>query len=188
MRRARHPGSATISPFSQHHPCFGAPSISAKAILEELKPLGQESYKKILLRHGAKEPIYGVKVADMKKIQKRVKKDYKLALELFDTGVFDAMYLAGLIADDHAMTKKDLKRCVEKATSQMISEYTVRWVAAEGQFGREMAPEWIESMKEAVAAVCWATMGNLVALKDDNDLDLAEIKKLPERVQKTIDD
>jgi 3-methyladenine DNA glycosylase AlkD len=162
--------------------------MTAKAILDELKPLGQESYKKILLKHGAKEPIFGVKVADMKKIQKRVKKDYKLALELFDTGVFDAMYLAGLIADDLAMTKKDLKRWVEKANSQTISEYTVPWVAAEGQFGHELALEWIESKKEGIAAAGWATLSNLVALKDDKDLDLAELKKLLERVRKTIHD
>ena len=33
--------------------------MTAKDILEEIKPLGQESYKKILLKHGAKEPCFG---------------------------------------------------------------------------------------------------------------------------------
>jgi len=51
--------------------------MTAKDILTELKGLGSDSIKKVLLKHGAREPFYGVKVEDLKKIQKRVKKDYK---------------------------------------------------------------------------------------------------------------
>ena len=83
--------------------------MTAKEIVAELKTLGNESYKQILLKHGAQEPILGVKVDDLKKIQKRIKKDYRLALELYDTGISDAMYLAGLIADDAKMTKENLE-------------------------------------------------------------------------------
>jgi len=36
------------------------------------------------------------------------------------------MYLAGLIADDAKMTKKDLQKWVENATWGMVGEYTVR--------------------------------------------------------------
>src|SRR5437016_5288864 len=119
--------------------------MTAKEIVEELKPLGKDSYKKVLLNHGVKEPFFGVKIEDLKKIQKRIKKNYQLALDLFETGIYDAMYLAGLIADDLKMTKKDLQHWVEKANCAMLSEYTVPWVAAEGKHGRELALEWIES-------------------------------------------
>ena len=91
--------------------------MTAKAILEEIKPLGQESYKKVLLNHGVKEPCFGVKIEELKKIQRRIKVDYRLALDLYDTGVYDAMYLAGLIADDAQMTRVDLQRWVEKGSS-----------------------------------------------------------------------
>src|SRR3989442_5964483 len=68
----------------------------------------------------------------------------------------------------------------------MLSEYTVPWVAAESKHGRELALEWIESDKESVAAAGWATLSSLVAIKDDADLDLAELKRLLQRVQNTI--
>ena len=74
----------------------------------------------MMFNHGVKEPIFGVKIEDMKKIQKRIKKDYQLALDLYDTGIYDAMYLAGLIADDAKMTKKDLQHWVDKATYPSI--------------------------------------------------------------------
>src|SRR5687768_5613982 len=93
--------------------------LTAKKIVAQLKTLGTEGYKKTMLRHGAAEPIYGVTVEELKKIQKQVKKDYQLALDLYDTGISEAMYLAGLIADDEKMTKKDLQHWVKTATWNM---------------------------------------------------------------------
>ena len=123
--------------------------MTADEIVEELKPSGSESIKKILLNHGMQEPLFGVKIDDLKKIQKRIKKDYQLALDLYDTGIYDAMYLAGLIADDAKMTKKDLQRWVEQgALARRSATTTVPWVAAESQHGRELALEWIDSKKE----------------------------------------
>lgn len=162
--------------------------MTAEEIIEELKGLGKESIKKVLVKHGAQEPFFGVKVEDLKKIQKRIKCDYQLALDLYETGISDAMYLAGLIADDGRMTKKDLQRWAKRAYWYMISECTVPWVAAGSPHGHELALEWIESKNESIAACGWTTLASLVAVKDDADLDLAELKKLLQRVQKTIHD
>jgi 3-methyladenine DNA glycosylase AlkD len=160
--------------------------MTANDILDELEPLGSDSYKKILSRHGVQEPVFGVKIEYLKKIQKRVKKDYQLALDLYDTGVYDAMYLAGLIADDQKMTKKDLRGWAKNANSAALCSFTVAWVAAGSHHGRELALEWIDSENEKVASAGWATLAGIVALKDDADLDLAELKRLLTRVQKTI--
>src|SRR6186997_3123264 len=126
--------------------------VTAKQILDELKPLGSEGYKKILLNHGVKEPVFGVKVSDMKKIQKRVKMDYQLALDLYDTGIADAMYLAGLIADDAKMTKKDLQKWLDNATWGMVAEWTVPWVASGSPHGRELALKWMGSKDDSTAS------------------------------------
>lgn len=159
--------------------------MNAEEILAEIRPLGLESYKAVIRKHGVPEPLFGVKIEELKKIQKRIKKDYQLALDLYDTGIYDAMYLAGLIADDLRMTVDDLRRWVEKAHCSAISEYTVPWVAAESRHGLELAREWIGSDQELVAAAGWSTFSNLVALKD---LDLSELRQLLERVQATIHD
>src|SRR6266850_55845 len=95
--------------------------MTAQDIVAELKTLGTAQTKKTWMNHGAQEPCFGVKIGDMKKIQKRVKMDYQLALDLYDTGIADAMYLAGLIADDAKMTKKDLQKWIENATWGMVA-------------------------------------------------------------------
>jgi 3-methyladenine DNA glycosylase AlkD len=160
--------------------------MTAAEIVQELKPLGSESIKKVLLKHGIQEPLLGVKVEELKKIQKRIKKDYRLALELYDTGIYDAMYLAGLIADDLKMTREDLQHWVDKATCNALCGSTVAWVAAESLHGWDLAREWIDSRKETVAVTGWATLSSLVGIKDDAELDLAELKRLLLRVQKTL--
>lgn len=160
--------------------------MTAQAILEEIKPLGRASYKKVLLNHGVKEPFFGVKIEELKKIQKRIKRDYHLALELYDTGNYDAMYLAGLIADDARMTKADLRRWVKKADSGALAGYTVSGVAAGSPHGRELALEWIDSATDFVAAAGWATLGHRVAIKPDAELDLPELQRLLHRVRQTI--
>src|ERR1700761_6336118 len=126
--------------------------MTVPEIMSQLESLGSESIKKILLKHGMKEPFFGVKIADLKPIQKKVKKDYELAKGLYATGNADAMYLAGLIADDDAMTKDDLNLWAKKATSNNISEYTVPWVAAQGRYGWELGMDWINDPHEHIAA------------------------------------
>jgi len=161
--------------------------MTAKEILDEIKSLGSESYKKLLFKnYGVKEPCFGVKIGDLKKIQKRIKMDYQLALDLYHTGNYDAMYLAGLIADDARMTKQDLNRWVEKAYAGSLPGATVPWVAAGSPHGHEIALEWIESTKPLVASAGWTTLSSLVTVKDDAELDLPELKRLLQRVEKTI--
>ena len=160
--------------------------MTTAAILAELQTYGSEQTKKTLMNHGAREPFFGVKVADLKKIQKRIKKDYQLALDLYATGNSDAMYLAGLIADDAKMTKKDLQRWAEGAYWYMLAGFTVPWVAAGSPHGWDMALEWIDSKKPTIAAAGWSTLGCIVSMKEDEELDIPALKKLLDRVQKTI--
>jgi 3-methyladenine DNA glycosylase AlkD len=162
-------------------------TLTAKSIVAELKTLGSASYRKTMLVHGAQEPIYGVKISDLKLIQKRAGvTNHQLALELWDTGIYDAMYLAALMADDASMSKRDLQRWLDGATSAALAEYSVPWVAAGSPHGWELGRKWIDSKQEAVAAAGWNTLGGVVSLTPDEELDLAEVKALLARVGKTI--
>ena len=160
--------------------------MTKKEVLTELEAFGNEGTKKVFLKHGAKEPFYGVKVGDLKKIVKKVKVDHGLAKELYDTGNSDAMYLAGLICDPAQMTMADLNHWVKQAYWYMISEYTVAWVAAESNHGYEIALEWINSDDEMTAAAGWATLSSLVSIKSDEELDLEKLGQLLDQVGEHI--
>jgi 3-methyladenine DNA glycosylase AlkD len=160
--------------------------MTVQEIMDDLKAHGNEGIKKILLKHGVKEPFFGVKIEHLKPIQKKVKMDYQLAKDLYATGNADAMYLAGLIADDEKMSKADLQIWVEQALSDNISSHTVPWVAAGSKVGYELATKWIDAKEEHIAAAGWSTLSNIVSLKPDNELNIPDLKALLQRVAQTI--
>jgi 3-methyladenine DNA glycosylase AlkD len=160
--------------------------MTSKEVLKKLEQLRNEGTSKILMKHGAKSPCYGVKVEELKKIQKQVKTDHGLAIELFNSGIFDAMYLAGLIMDGAGMTKKELTSWADTNYGSSISSYTVPWVASENKLGQELALQWIESNKEFVAVSGWATLSCILSTRPDEELDIALLRKLLNRVVENI--
>jgi len=161
--------------------------MTPEQVLKQLKSLGNDGYKKMLMNnHRVEEPVYGVKIGDMKPIQKKIKRNHEMALALYDSGVYDAMYLAGLVADDEKMTKSDLNRWVKVAKGGCLSGTTVPTVAAEGRYGWEMGNKWIDSKQDHIACAGWSTLSCLVSLKEDADLDLKALKALVARVKKEI--
>ena len=155
-------------------------------VLKELETYGNPATKKVFMKHGAKEPFFGVKVADLKKIQKKVKKDHELALALYDSKNLDAMYLAGLIADEDKVTKAELEKWAKNASWHMVSEYTVPWVAADSKHGFDLALKWITSKQEHIASTGWATLSSVAAVKSDEELDIEKYSELLDQVGKNI--
>jgi 3-methyladenine DNA glycosylase AlkD len=151
-------------------------------IMADLKSKGKEQTRKIYSRHGmAPERILGVLTSDLKSVAKTIRGQQALACELYSTGIMEAMYLAGMVADGAKLTRDQLSQWAEGAEGmQMISEYTVPWVAVDNPNGRALALKWMKSKKEHIAAAGWSTYAGLVSLLPDEALDLAEIQGLLE--------
>ncbi|MBT2693529.1 DNA alkylation repair protein [Bacillus sp. ISL-55] len=160
--------------------------MNVQEIMAMLAELSSEQTKKTFMNHGASGNLYGVKIGDLKKLVKHVKKDHELALALYDTGNFDAMYLAGLSINPQLVTKETLQKWVKKADWYMLAEYTVAGVAAESHYALELAREWMESEKEMTAVAGWSTYANYLSITPDEELDLEEIRVLLQRAETTI--
>ena len=156
--------------------------------MQQLQALGQESIKKVLLKHDIKEPLYGVKIEELQKIRKQVKNGYALSLQLYDTGVYDARYLAGLVTEPEKMAAGDLQHWAVQANCHALRESTVAWVTAESRYGMEKAMEWIRSGDDALASTGWATLSNIVAITEDSALDIPLLRELLHEAATTIHD
>ncbi len=156
--------------------------MTLNEVMQALEAFGDPQTKKTLMNHGAREPFFGVKVSDLKLIQKKIKKNYQLSKELFDTGNSDAMYLAGLIAEPSKMTKDDLNNWLKKAYWYYLSEFTIPWVTSESRFGWDLAAQWINSENETEQAAGWASYSALLTITPDNDIDLVLLEKLINRI------
>ncbi|AZN42900.1 DNA alkylation repair protein [Paenibacillus albus] len=160
--------------------------MTYEEVMQHLAEMGSEQTKKTLVNHGAREPFYGVKVGDLKKLVKPVKKDQALALSLYDSGVSDAMYLAGLTVNPKTITKEQLQSWVRAAYWYLLAEYTVASVAAESPWARELAMEWIRSPEEMIAACGWSTYANYLSITVDEQLDMDEVRGLLHEVRDRI--
>ncbi len=155
-------------------------------VMSELAKKGSAQTRKTYARHGAAVEMFGVKIGDLKTIAKQIKGNQALALELYDSGNSDAMYLAGLVADGCQMTKKQLEAWVKAANWYLLAEYTVPWVAAESPHGRDLARKWIGSKTPCIASSGWATYASWISVRPDEDLDLDEIRALLDHVASEI--
>lgn len=160
--------------------------MTANEILIELEKYGDKQTKNTLLKHGAKEPFFGVKVADLKKILRKTKKNHELSLALYGTGNSDAMYLAGLMADEHKITQSQLEDWIDHAYWYYLSEYTVPWVAAETNFGFELGLKWIKSDQERIASAGWATLAYYAGVNTDEKLDIKTYSQLLDNIANEI--
>ncbi len=157
-------------------------------IMKELELLGTAQTKKIYLNYGVKEPFFGVRVGDMNKLIKKykLKNNHELAQSLFDTGNYDAMYLAGLIEDSQKTTKEQIYQWMEKAYCHMIGEYIVAPVTSETAFSLVVARDFIGSEDEIFQSTGYYIFNFYVALAQDDEIDKDELRAMLAFIEKHI--
>lgn len=160
--------------------------MTIEQVMIKLKSFANEDTVRVYNNREMELEILGVKIADIKKLAKQIKINHELSLELYETGIYEAMYLAGLVADETKMTKDILNTWIRTAGSYLIAEYTIPWIAVESDYGLELALEWIDSDDELTAAAGWSCMSSLVMTKDDSDLDYDLLLSLLHRVSDKI--
>lgn len=160
--------------------------MTVDEVMVQLQDMADERTAATWRRHGATGDLFGVKIGDLKKILKKIKGDQELALELWDTGNGDAMYLAALVAAGNRMTRRQLNGWARSAWWSMLSDFSVPWVAAENEAAFAIATKWLR-MKNPVRASCgWHTYSSAISFRSDDELDLNEIRGLLKQVESEI--
>lgn len=160
--------------------------MDIQTILAELESLGSERLKKNYIGQGAHEPLFGVATGAMKPLLKTIGLHQPLAEALYATGNYDAMYLAGMIAEPQIMTADDFDRWMEMAYFHMISDYIVAVTLAETEIAQTVADQWIASGRElyqsaGYSCYCWL-MGN----RQDAEFDREKLERMLNTVAETI--
>lgn len=162
--------------------------MDVQSVLQELELLGSERTKKIYMQQGAQEPLYGVATGAMKPIAKKIKKNQVLANELYATGNYDAMYLAGMIAEPEVMTEADFNRWMESAYFYMISDFIVAVTLAETNIAQATSDKWIATNKELYMSAGYSCYCWLLGNRKDEEFDTEKLYSMLETVEKTIHD
>lgn len=160
--------------------------MNLQEVMDYLESKGSDQTRKIYSRHGAPENSFGVKVGDMKPIEKQERNNHALAQELYATGNGDAQYLAGLIATPGEFSKADLEKWAKDATWYMVSEYSVAWNLAEHPDCVAIATDWIHSDDPQLQVVGWAGYSGFLGTKKSEGHDVEAVKSLLSKAEKEI--
>ena len=136
--------------------------MTLKQVMAQLEKLGTELYRKVLPRHGIEQPFFGVKYADLYKLQKQLAGEHELALELWQTGNHDARILATLIVDAAALGSRQLDGWIRDAENRVLME-AVAGVVARSAHGRKKADLWLKTKAEWKCAAGWSIVAHLAA-------------------------
>jgi hypothetical protein len=162
--------------------------LDLDAVMRELEALGTEHTKKSYLSRGVREPLFGVATGAMKPLKKQVGIDQELAEKLWQTGNYDAMYFAGMIADVGVMTETDFDRWMDGAYSSMLSDFVVAVTLAESDLAQSVAIRWIRSGDERRAAAGWACYEWLLGWRPDSYFEPETIRELLDLAAANIHD
>lgn len=154
--------------------------------MTELEALGTEQTRKTYRKHGAKEPLFGVTLRDMKPLAKKIKRNHALAMELYATGNYDAQMLAGIIAEPGKMSAADFALWMETANCRAAADYAAAVTLAETSFAEELADRWIDSEDVKYKAAGWNCYCRLLGGRPDEELDRNKLNAMLLRVVREI--
>lgn len=160
--------------------------MDLQSTMRELEALGTAHTKRSYLSRGVREPLFGVATGAMKPLKKQIGVDQALADALWDTGNYDAMYLAGMIADVTAMTEGDFERWIEGAYCSMLSDFVVAVTLAESDLAQSVANRWIRSGEDNRASAGWACYEWLLGWRPDDYFEVETVREHLQRAAATI--
>lgn len=142
--------------------------------MQELESLGTEQNRKVYRRHGAGPNLYGVSWAHLGKLKKKLKINHPLAVELWDSGNYDARILATLIADPAQLTSTVLEEWVKQIDCYTLASAFAKLTAA-SPLASAKASKWSKSKTEWTAASGWDTAGALAVSKNGDDAEFVAL-------------
>jgi 3-methyladenine DNA glycosylase AlkD len=129
----------------------------------------------------------GVSVPDMRKIAKDIGKDHQLALELWDTGIPEAMIVAGMVAEPDKLTETQMEDWVVDINSWDICDQVCMNLFEKTPLAEKKIYDWSEREEEFVKRTAYALIACL-AWHDKTAGDEEFIKYFPVLKQGSTDD
>jgi len=130
---------------------------------------------------GVTGPQFGVKLGDIRAIAKEIKADHGLALQLWETGNFDARLLAILIMKPKMLSADELDRLVRSNETSQVSDWLNSYIVKAHPQKEALRLRWMESEAPPIAARAgWSLTAERIA-KGADGIDLGALLDRIER-------
>lgn len=158
--------------------------MNAQEIVVTLRKLGKAERAALYKRHGAGDDVYGVLTSDIVKLQKKIKVDHGLAMELWATGNGEARILALQIADPAKLTRAEAERFLEDGPVPFVGCYLSALVARSA-IAEPVMRKWMKSRDEDAREMGYGVFAG--RLKNDSaSIDDGDAEKVLLTIEKEI--
>lgn len=143
--------------------------MNLKETMHELEEAGTAQNRKVYSRHGVGDNQFGVSMAHLKTLQKKIKVDQELAQSLWETGNHDARMLATMIADPKRIDEATLESWAKDLDNYVIAD-AFSGLVSRTPLAQQRMEVWTGAEREWIGQTGWNLLAHL-AMKD---------KKLPD--------
>ena len=138
--------------------------MDAQEILTTLKKLGKPQTAAIYKRYGTGDNVFGVLTSEIAKLQKKIKVDHSLAMELWKTKNAEARVLALQVADPVKLTRGAADGLVKDGPVRFVGWYLSELVAR-SPIAEKTMQAWMTSPDESRREMGYGILG--FRLKED---------------------
>lgn len=156
-------------------------------VMKQLKSLGTEQNIKIYKNHGCDIDLYGVSIANLKKVLKPIKRDKELGEKLLKSNNADAIYLAQWIVDSNELTISTIEALVDTTNYYMILDTVVPNISYPNIVIREyILSNWIHSDNPRKRQVAYGLYSIILSKIPNSELNINEINTLLTHIETVI--
>lgn len=133
-----------------------------KSVLKEFERLKNPVNIKGMARFGiATANTYGITMPELRRIAKEHKKNHRLALDLWETGIHEARILAGLVDDPVRVTKQQMEAWAQEFDSWDVVDQSCNNLFGKTPHAHAMAVKWSRNKKEYIKRAGFVLMAVL---------------------------
>jgi 3-methyladenine DNA glycosylase AlkD len=135
--------------------------------LARLESLGSEKLRAQNAKRGVDVEQYGVKLGDIRTLAKEIKSDHALALELWDSGQYEARLLAILLMKPKQLSADEVDRLVRSNSLGQVADWLGSYVIKVHPDKETLRQAWMETTHPMAARAGWGLTAERIANGDD---------------------
>lgn len=146
----------------------GETSVTAEEAIAHLRSLGSERNREGMARFGINvERALGVSVTELRKFARPYRRNHRLALDLWKSGIHEARILASIVDDPAEVTERQLDSWVRAFDSWDLCDQCCLNLFVKTDFAPAKAVEWSRREEEFVKRAGFALMAALAVHRKD---------------------
>jgi len=157
-------------------------------VIDTLKSKAQPEHLEEMTRYGIPlEQRLCISIPDLRKLAKEIGKDHKLAMELWRTGIGEAMILAAMIDDPDKLNEEQMEDWVKDIDSWDVCDQVCMNLFEKNQLAWKKIIDWSEREEEFVKRTAFTLIACL-AWHDKTANDQKFLELLPVIVREAADE